>query len=113
MGSWQFFKDGVVEDEGTSFRTGRTINEGGALVLGQEQDSLGGGFAASQSFQGMLSHVNVWDRMLDPSEIEEMSESCLPNERNEGNVYKWTDFLSQGGAKLVEPSPCLPFSSIG
>ena len=113
LGSWKFFKDGVVKDEGTSFKKGGNITEGGALVLGQDQDSVGGGFEASQSFQGMLSHVNVWDRVLDTSEIEEMSESCLPNERNEGNVFKWTDFLSQEGAKLVEPSPCVPFTSIG
>lgn len=82
-------------------------------MLGQEQDSVGGDFQASQSFQGMLSDVNVWDRVLPAAQIKDMSQSCLPDERNEGNVYKWTDFLRQGGPKLVEPSPCVPFKSLG
>ena len=83
------------------------------MVLGQDQDSVGGGFEASESFQGMLSYVNVWDRVLGTSKIKEMSQSCLPDEGNEGNVYKWADFLRQGGADLVEPSPCESFTSLG
>ena len=92
---------------------GHTIREGGTLTLGQDQDHVGGGFDADQSFQGMLSHVNIWDRVLGTSQIKEMAQSCLPDERNEGNVYKWIDFLRQGGVKLVEPSPCVPFTSLG
>ncbi|XP_020607079.1 C-reactive protein 1.4-like [Orbicella faveolata] len=113
LGSWKFFKDGFLKQEDTSFKRGHTIRQGGTLVLGQEQDSVGGDFDASQSFQGMLSYVNVWDRVLSSTQIKEMSQSCLPDERNEGNIYKWTDFLRQGGSKLVEPSPCLPFTSLG
>ena len=86
---------------------------GGTLVLGQDQDWVGGGFEASESFQGMLSYVHVWDRALSTSLIKEMSQSCLPDKENEGNVYKWTDFLRQGGPKLVEPSPCVKFTSLG
>ena len=96
-----------------SFQRGHTITKGGTLVLGQDQDSVGGGFEASESFQGMLSYVNVWDRVLCTSQIKEMSQSCLPDERNEGNVYKWIDFLRQGGPKLVKPSPCVKFPSLG
>ena len=110
LGSWKFFKDGLVKQEGTSFKIGYTIRQGGTLVLGQEQDSIGGEFETSQSFQGMLSDVNVWDRALLVTQIKEMSQSCLPDE---GNVYKWTNFLRQGGPKLVEPSPCEPFTSLG
>ena len=113
MGSWKFFKDGLVKQEGTSFKKGYRIRRGGTLVLGQDQDSIGGEFDTSQSFQGMLSDVNVWDRVLLATQIKEMSQSCLPDERNEGNVYQWTDFLRQGGPKLVEPSPCEPFTSLG
>ena len=83
------------------------------MVLGQDQDSVGGDFEATQSFQGMLSDVNVWDRVLDVTEIKGMSQSCLPDERDEGNAFKWSDFLRQGGPKLVQPSPCEPFTSLG
>ena len=61
----------------------------------------------------MLSNVNVWDSVLPATQIKEMSQSCLSDVWNEGNVYKWIDFLRQGGAKLVEPSPCEPFGIFG
>ena len=112
-GSWKLYKDGDLKQEGTNFNRGHTIQQGGTLVLGPEQDSVGGDFDASQSFQGMLSYVNVWDHVLSPAQITEMSQSCPPDKRNEGNVSKWTDFLRQGGPKLIEPSPCVSFTSLG
>ena len=102
-----------MKQEGTDFKRGYTIKGGGTLVLGQDQDSLGGGFNADQSFQGMLSYVNLWDEVLPPEDIKEMSTSCLLDEWNEANVFKWPDFLSQGGVMLVKPSPCQPFTVKG
>ena len=75
-------------------------------MLGQEQDSVGGGFDSSQSFQGMLSRVNLWDRVLLGVRIQEMSKSCGPDDQYAGNVYKWLDFLREGGPKLVESPTC-------
>ena len=95
-----------MKQEGTKLKRGYTIRKGGTLVLGQDQDSVGGGFDADQSFQGMLSSVNVWDHMLLATQVKEMSTSCLLDEGNEGNVYKWIDFLREGGTRLVQPSPC-------
>ena len=108
MGSWKFYKDGDLEDKGTGIKEGHTIRSAGTLVLGQEQDSVGGGFDASQSFQGKLSNVDAWDHVLLGTQIKEMSKSCLLGELNAGNVYKWTDFLRKGGARLVQPSSCKP-----
>ena len=82
-------------------------------MLGQDQDSPGGGFQTSQSFQGMLSNVNVWDDVLPKETIKEMSTLCLLEEWNDANVYKWPDFLHQGGAKLVSPSSCKSFTDSG
>ncbi len=78
-------------------------------MLGQDQDSVGGGFQATQSYQGQISNVNVWDRVLNDEKIKEMSGSCLLNGADYGNVYKWVDFLREGEAKLIEPSSCEPF----
>ena len=75
-------------------------------MLGQEQDSVGGDFQKSQSFQGMLSNVNIWDHILDGTLIKERSKSCDLEKGKGGNVYKYTDFLHEGGARLVHPSPC-------
>ena len=111
-GSWKFYKDGVLRQDGT-FRTGYTIRQDGTLALGQDQDSVGGEFEKSQSFQGMLSNVHVWDRVLPDKQIKEISTSCVLDEWNEANVYEWSDFLRQGGAMLRKPSPCKPFGSPG
>ena len=75
-------------------------------MLGQKQESVGGGFRTSESFQGMLANVNVWDHVLEGTLIKKRSKSCELKEGNEGNVYKWQEFLYEGGARLVHPSPC-------
>lgn len=90
-----------------TLKKGYTIRERGTLVLGQEQDSVGGDFDKKQSLKGMLSNVNVWDRVLSATHIKDMSRSCLRDEWNEGNVYKWPDFLNEGGAKVFRPAPCV------
>ncbi len=97
--------------EGSTFKRGHTISQSGTLVLGQDQDSVGGGFQADDSFQGMLSDVNVWDSVLTGTTINETSRSCVLDEWNEANVYQWSDFLRQGGTKLLKPSPCKPFGT--
>jgi len=104
-GSWTFYKDGKIKQQG-QLKAGHTIREGGSLVLGQDQDSVGGGFDADQSFKGMLSNVNVWDHKLTDTRIEEMSKSCLLDEWNAGNVYRWGDFLQKAPARLVKKSLC-------
>ncbi|XP_070622465.1 serum amyloid P-component-like [Erythrolamprus reginae] len=50
-------------------RKGYTINPGGSLVLGQDQDNVGGGFDINQSFVGEISDVNMWARVLSPAEV--------------------------------------------
>ena len=95
-------------EQGTNFKRGHTITQGGTLVLGQDQDSVGGGFQESQSFQGMLSNVNIWDNVVTPATIEDMASTCHWDEGDVGKVYKWLDFIHEGGASLVEPSPCEP-----
>jgi len=85
------------------FPLGYVIRGAGSLVLGQEQDSEAGGFAASQSFVGEMTGVNIWNRVIDYHEIASMSKSCGTGE---GNVYKWSDFKPHiiGGVHLVSPS---------
>ncbi|KAL9981035.1 hypothetical protein ACROYT_G009691, partial [Oculina patagonica] len=86
------------------------IRQGGTLVIGQDQDSVGGGFEAVESFQGMLSNVNLWHVALDATQISRLSKTCLQDEATDSKVYKWLDFLRQGGpgVTIVHPSPCQP-----
>ena len=82
---------------------GNMIRPGGALVLGQEQDSVGGRFDARQSFIGELTDVNIWDHVIKEQEIKRMSKSCLTGV---GNLFQWPDFKShiKGSVKIIEPS---------
>jgi hypothetical protein len=65
------YVDGTKRWEDTVAQ-GQSITSGGALVLGQEQDSLGGGFQPEEAFAGTLDHVAIWDRALTGSEIQQV-----------------------------------------
>ncbi|XP_063343554.1 serum amyloid P-component-like [Pelmatolapia mariae] len=66
-----------------------------SIVLGQEQDSYGGGFDINQSFIGMISDVHMWDHTMSSCEIQNYSDelSFTP-----GNVLNWNalDFQITG-----------------
>ena len=62
----------------------------GALVIGQDQDVYLGEFDVNQSFQGNLTSVNMWDRVLTSGEI---SEHAKKYPSGEGNVIKWVDLV--------------------
>ncbi len=80
------------------------IRGGGALVLGQEQDSVRGTFDANQSFIGEMTGVNIWDHVVKDQEIMRMSKSCLTGV---GNVFQWRDFKAhlKGSVQIIKP-PC-------
>ncbi|KAH0632064.1 hypothetical protein JD844_020125, partial [Phrynosoma platyrhinos] len=69
QGRYWFYVDRRVVSMGSHFRKGYEIPPGGSLVLGQEQDSLGGGFEPSESFVGSLAGLALWDRVLAPGEV--------------------------------------------
>ena len=48
---------------------GDTIDTGGTLVFGQEQDSPGGGFDTSQDFPGYINSLKIYNRYLSNEEI--------------------------------------------
>ncbi|KAG8445814.1 hypothetical protein GDO86_010558, partial [Hymenochirus boettgeri] len=53
-------------------KKGFSINERTSIILGQEQDSFGGGFDTNQSFVGEISDVNLWDYVLSPEDISKV-----------------------------------------
>ena len=79
------------------------IRGGGALVLGQEQDSEGGSFDANQSFIGEMTGVNIWDHVIKDDEIKRMSKSCLAGV---GNLFQWSDFKAhlKGAVQIIKLS---------
>ncbi|XP_031156094.1 C-reactive protein-like [Sander lucioperca] len=70
------------------------------IVLGQEQDTHGGGFDIKQSFVGMMSDVHLWDHILSPCEIQNYMHhlNFAP-----GNVLNWRALEFQTtGRVLIE-----------
>ena len=70
---------------------------GGLLYLGQDQDSLGGGFNLRQSWGGEITQFNVWSWALEEYYIENMAE-CRSDLF--GDVLKWDEhryFLGKVG----------------
>ena len=66
-GKGRIYKDGALIFTATA-GLGHSIPAGGALVLGQWQNTVGGGLHAG--FTGFLSDVRIYDRALSEAEIE-------------------------------------------
>ncbi|XP_032901300.1 mucosal pentraxin-like [Amblyraja radiata] len=84
---------------------GRVVRGSGQFILGQEQDSVGGGFDKKQSFVGEITDVNMWDRVLKPDEIELISQGCY---RDGGNIIDWgsTTFTPGGNVVIKDNNDC-------
>ncbi len=64
------YVDGANGVCGTIDTTGAVSIASGGLILGQEQDSLGGGFDARQDFEGVMDEVKIYDTNLTRAQVE-------------------------------------------
>lgn len=69
----------------TSLKKGYSVGGEGSIVLGQEQDSLGGGFDKTQSLVGDIGDLNMWDFVLSPDEIR----TVCNRKTLSANVLNW------------------------
>uniref|UniRef100_A0A8C4ZWE3 Sushi, von Willebrand factor type A, EGF and pentraxin domain-containing protein 1 n=1 Tax=Gadus morhua TaxID=8049 RepID=A0A8C4ZWE3_GADMO len=120
-GDWRVYINGKPSDGGKGLSVGSSIPGGGALVLGQDQDSRGEGFNPVESFVGSLSQLNIWDRVLSPQQVGSVLASSCPASHvtHRGNVLAWPDFLN-GQMGRVKTTPgsifcadCPPLESAG
>ncbi|KAL0993122.1 hypothetical protein UPYG_G00103490 [Umbra pygmaea] len=104
-GYWEAYQDGERLGTGENLAPWHPIKPGGVIILGQEQDIVGGRFDATQAFVGELSHFNMWDRVLRPLDIMGMANcsSYMP-----GNVVPWIDTNVEvlGGASKAALEIC-------
>lgn len=73
LGRYWLYVDRSLMATGSRFREGYEIPAGGSLVLGQEQDSMGGGFDSSEAFLGSMAGLAIWDRVLVPGEVAKLA----------------------------------------
>uniref|UniRef100_A0A667YP53 Neuronal pentraxin receptor a n=1 Tax=Myripristis murdjan TaxID=586833 RepID=A0A667YP53_9TELE len=104
-GAWQAYQGGKLRGEGHGLAPGHHIRPGGMLILGQEQDSLGGGFDSSQALVGELSQVGLWDRVLTSNQVASLAR-C--GRVTQGSVAPWTERAVEvsGGATKEPGEPC-------
>ena len=80
------YKDGKLLFSTQDFTKWYTVKGGGSIVLGQDQDDVGGGFQKSDSFQGSLTGVNIWSYVVPSETIKEMSETCSCGEGDVSSI---------------------------
>lgn len=92
--------NGVIVYEGYNFQTNYSILQNGTLVLGQDQDTLGGGFQATDAMNGFIGETRVWNRVLREEEIKaNMLNSVTGTEP--GLVYCW-DLSEKTGTTITD-----------
>ena len=101
-GVTKLYKDGQFTEQVTNHATKNyALKAGGFLVLGQEQDSIGGGFDRNQTLHGRLASVNMWDKVLSESDIAAQYTNCsVPY----GSLLNWCVFknLTHGNVAVEE-----------
>ena len=102
-GYWQFYLDGQLQSNGTDLKKNHQIPAGGTVIIGQDQDKVGGGFQITQSFgPGEVTEVNLWSRVLSGDEIATQKANC--DIAQAGLVLWWGQFKGNvTGVKIVEP----------
>jgi len=77
------------------------VDPGGILIMGQDQDNLGGGFDRRQSFSGIIAQLNIWDFALEDYAVENIAE-CRAD--NYGNIIQWKREKFELGPDHIEYS---------
>ncbi|XP_026890887.2 adhesion G-protein coupled receptor D2 isoform X1 [Acinonyx jubatus] len=85
-GRWALFADGQRRAGARGLGAGHPVPAGGILVLGQDQDSLGGGFSARDAFSGNLTDFHLWARALSPAQLLR-ARACAPPPG--GLLFRW------------------------
>ncbi|KAG8577602.1 hypothetical protein GDO81_010230 [Engystomops pustulosus] len=77
------------------------------IIIGEEQDSYGGGFNKSQSFVGEMTDVNMWDKALTDEDMMDY----FAGEEMSGNIIDWKALRYTIGGNVIikpysDPYPC-------
>uniref|UniRef100_A0A8D2LII7 Pentraxin (PTX) domain-containing protein n=1 Tax=Varanus komodoensis TaxID=61221 RepID=A0A8D2LII7_VARKO len=103
-GIWESYQDGVRRGSGENLAPWHPVKPGGVFVLGQEQDTLGGRFDATQAFIGEISDFNMWGHILTPGEIYKMA-TCTSYAG--GDLINWAEASMELHGGVVK----LPFNA--
>ncbi|XP_064481553.1 sushi, von Willebrand factor type A, EGF and pentraxin domain-containing protein 1-like isoform X2 [Ornithodoros turicata] len=102
-GIWVFYWDGEEKASDKSPASKGSYMFKGDVVLGQDQDSVGGGFSGLESFAGEIAELNVWDYTMPKDDVRQLGSTC----GLVGNVVAWYAVRESiyGNALVTEGSP--------
>ncbi|XP_028409788.1 uncharacterized protein LOC114532472 [Dendronephthya gigantea] len=120
--NWHFYcqqwrsSDGLIEtwQDGKKLQsktraTGKVVEPGGAMIIGQEPDSYVGSFSSSQAFKGTIAGLNMWTDFLTSNEIQGMCGGLI---NVNGNLFRWRDIslpeYRYGDVTKALAEPALP-----
>lgn len=72
-GTLRLYVNGKFEVKARHTTSLELLDLTGVLVLGQEQDKLGGGFVLGEMFLGSLAQVDIWSRSLSAVDIRQLA----------------------------------------
>ncbi|MCA9138826.1 MAG: proprotein convertase P-domain-containing protein, partial [Planctomycetales bacterium] len=98
----QVFVDGTIVTTGHLDLGIFDVNAGG-LVLGQDQDAVGGDFDPTQSFQGRMNQFAVWRRALTAEQILGVSVAGVATYPED--LAAWFPMNELGGDTVIDRSP--------
>ncbi|CAG2185791.1 Fibropellin-3,Sushi, von Willebrand factor type A, EGF and pentraxin domain-containing protein 1,Fibropellin-1 [Mytilus edulis] len=103
-GHWSVYINGWIQVEGNEFGNGQELPQRQKLVFGQATED------SNSTFHGMISQVNLYDTVLNESEITKGGKNCSIS-MPVGSVFRWQEFTSYistetAGVNVIEPSLC-------
>ena len=88
--AYVIYIDGVAVGSGMHTSTSTSLNAGGTLIIGQEQDSIGGSFNSGQILRGAVGDVRIFNDVRTAEEIAANAFAPLADPVNEqGLVSNW------------------------
>ncbi|XP_036408601.1 C-reactive protein-like [Megalops cyprinoides] len=100
----QLWVNGVNSAKQMGYKGG-SIEAAPSMILGQDQDSYGGGFAKKNAFVGHVTDVHVWDKVISDCDIRDFTEG---SSFKPGNVINWhrLEFTMGGEVVLEDQQKC-------
>ncbi|MFC2150049.1 LamG-like jellyroll fold domain-containing protein [Calditrichota bacterium] len=101
-GEWIAYQNGE-EWVSTDFPNGALIIDEGGLILGQEQDALGGGFSPEQALLGQMDELRIWNYVRSEEEVlEAMNVMIDPGTEGLVAYYRFDEGEGQELTDLTE-----------
>ena len=84
----------------------KTVEGGGVLIIGQEQDSIGGYFDDTQSWSGSVTQLEIWSKAISLDDIQKLASCEIETLDIPERIVQWTEnqWTAFGNVSLKQES---------